>query len=114
MFPVNKGLMEFASGATKTPEGEERYLNIFRMQKSRDVLHQLAAAVRFGPVDPNCTGYPCASRFGRFFSQFANKDGELCTKEFGNVLSNIYQNGYHGVAADRTLFAEVGGITFRE
>merc|ERR1712195_79199 len=114
MFPISKAKELLASGATKDPEGNERYLNIFRMLKSKDVLHQLAAAVRGGPIDPTCTGYPCAARFGRFWSQFANKDGDLCTKEFGNVASNIYKNGYHGVAAEHSLFKDVLGLTFRE
>jgi len=114
MFPVPTALDLLKSGATKDPEGSERYLNIFRMLKSKDVLHQLASAVRGGPNDPNCTGYPCAARFGQFWSQFANKDGEICTKELGHVASNIYNNGYHGVAADRTLFSVAQGFSFRE
>jgi len=119
MFDLTTAIEMLVSNKTEeslvTEEsGNERYLNIFRMLKSKDVLHQLAAAVRGGPIDPECTGYPCASRFGRFFSQYANKDGELCTKEFGNIASNVYHNGYHGVAADKTLFKEVAGLTFRE
>merc|ERR1712166_387856 len=119
MFDLTTAIEMLVSNKTeeslaRQESGNERYLNLFRMLKSKDVLHQLAAAVRGGPIDPECTGYPCASRFGRFFSQYANKDGELCTKEFGNIASNVYHNGYHGVAADKTLFKEVAGLTFRE
>jgi len=116
MFPLTDAIKMLKANATIDPAGNERYLNIFGMIRNGDVLHQLGAAVRGGPglLDPTCTGYPCAARFGRFFSQYANKDGELCTKEFGNVASNIYKNGYHGVAADKTLFKGVGGLTFRE
>ena len=32
----------------------------------------------------------------------------------GNVASNIFKNGYHGAAAQHTLFSVVGGFTFRE
>lgn len=114
MFPIAEALTELVDNVTVAPVGQERYLNIFRMLSSKDVMHQLAAAVRGGPIDPTCTGYPCAARFGRFWAQYANSDGLLCTREFGDVASNIYRNGYHGVAADRSLFTTLGGTTFRE
>jgi len=95
---------------------DDRYLNIFRMQYNKDVMHQIAAGVRFqiGPPDPQCTTYPCIKRFDEFFAEFATPDGRIYAKQMGEIAGNIFKNGEHGVAADSTLFTHFLGFAGRE
>jgi len=100
------------SDAAKT--GAKRYLNIFRMVENKDILHQVGAAVRGGPIDPACKTYPCLKRFDEFFAKFADAQGRVYAKQLGQIAGNIYNNGYHGVAASHTLFTVTQGVTGRE
>jgi len=110
-----KALQEYANNANAEVPGQERYLNIFRMEKNKDVLHQIGAAVRGGPTDPQCNNqWPCTSRFDEFFAKYADANGRIYAKQLGNIASNIYMNGWHGVAASNSLFTSVLGFTGRE
>jgi len=102
--------------ATKNYPGEDRYLNIYRMDKNPDIMHQIAAAARGGPLDPKCgspPAFPCLSRYERFFGRFA-KNGRIYAEQLGNIAGHIFENGFHGVAAKTTLFTLTQGFTGRE
>jgi len=105
----------FVNNATEEMHPDDvRYLNIFRMTDNPDVLHQIGAGVRIGPVDPACKSWPCLERFERYFGRFASSDGLICAKEMGEIAGNIYRTGFHGVAASSTLFTKLIGFTGRE
>jgi len=99
-------------------EGDIRFLNIFRMDKNKDIIHQIAAAARGGPLkdDPKypCPTFPCEKRFDDFFARFADKNGRIYAKQLGDIAGHIFKNGFHGVAAKTTLFSITQGFTGRE
>jgi len=113
--PLGNALQMLLKNATEELHPDDvRYLNIFRMTDNEDVLHQIGAGVRIGPVDPACKTWPCLDRFDSFFGRFANSDGLICAKEMGEIAGNIYEKGFHGVAASNTLFTHLIGFTGRE
>jgi len=119
MGNLQRALEVNKTGATEEMEpGDVRYLNIFKMLESPDVLHQVAAAVRGGPVDdPACgspTHFPCLTRWERFFADHADDRGRIYSQQLGNIASYIYENGYHGVATKTSLFTITQGLTGRE
>jgi len=117
MAPVDLSLKLKAEGATEEPTpADRRFLNIFTMASNPDILHQVGAAVRGGEglVDARCQKYPCASRFNDFFAKFATPEGRIYVKQLGEAACNIYRNGFHGVAADKTFFTQTQGLTGRE
>merc|ERR1712072_1572954 len=67
----------------------------------------------FGLIDPGCKSYPCLSRYERFFGRFAVK-GRIYAKQLGQIVGNIFNNGFHGVAAKTSLFTLTQGFTGRE
>jgi len=114
MVNVKKANELKAAQATEAPLDMQRFLNIFRMVQNKDVLHQIGAAVRGGPNDPECTKWPCIQRFNQFFANFADAKGRIYAKQMGDIAGNIYRNGYHGVATESTLFTNLLGSTGRE
>jgi len=124
MYPLSAGFKEMnegyggvdANATMMTPPSGARYLNIFTMGSNKDVLHQIAGATRGGKglIDPECSGYPCKSRFEAFFAKFADSTGRVYQRQLGEIACNIYKNGFHGVAAAETLFLISPGFTGRE
>lgn len=119
MTPIEYSMALLKDHPTQTMETNSslnRYLNIFTMGSNTDVLHGIAAAVRGGEglVDKECTAYPCPARFTEFFAKFAEPNGRIYSKNLGEIACNIYSNGFHGVAADTSLFSLAVGLTGRE
>jgi len=103
------------AGATKEEDpSQNRYLNIFEMAKNPDVMHQIGAAVRGGPADPECPIWPCEKRYNEFIGDFADSQGRIYAKELGEIACNIWKNGYHGPGGKTTFFTILLGMSGRE
>lgn len=116
MEPLATSISLFKDNATQEAStADNRYLNVFNILQNPSVLHQVAAAVRGGPLNrTQCPVFPCISRFDEFFADFADSQGRIYSKQLGNIAGNIYKNGYHGVAASVSLFTLTQGLTGRE
>merc|ERR1719473_845072 len=57
---------------------------------------------------------PCQSRFDKFFAKYADDNGRVYAEQLGQIAGNVFENGYHGVAASSSLFTHMLGFTGRE
>lgn len=115
ILSVSAAKRMFAAKATKEEDPSQiRYLNIFEMAKNPDVMHQIGAAVRGGPIDPECPSWPCEKRYQDFVGKFADSKGRIYNSHLGNIACNVWKNGYHGPGGKITFFTVLLGMTGRE